>query len=85
MNGMKFKVGVVTSRLFEENAYLAYLEGRDDCLIVDPGFDPDEIVAFLAERRLTPAAILNTHGHADHIAGNEAMKRNWPDCPLIIG
>jgi hydroxyacylglutathione hydrolase len=31
------------------------------------------------------AAILNTHGHADHIAGNEAVKQRYPDAPLIIG
>src|SRR5438477_14732 len=31
------------------------------------------------------AAILNTHGHADHIAGNEAMKAAFPAAPLIIG
>jgi glyoxylase-like metal-dependent hydrolase (beta-lactamase superfamily II) len=30
-------------------------------------------------------AILNTHGHSDHIAGNAAMKSQWPGCPLIIG
>ena len=33
----------------------------------------------------TPAAILNTHGHADHIAGNGTLKARWPHCPLIIG
>lgn len=32
-----------------------------------------------------PRAILNTHGHGDHIAGNGAMKQRWPDCPLVIG
>jgi glyoxylase-like metal-dependent hydrolase (beta-lactamase superfamily II) len=28
---------------------------------------------------------LNTHGHADHIAGNGAMKQAFPKAPLIIG
>ena len=32
-----------------------------------------------------PAAIFNTHGHSDHIAGNGALKQRWPNCPLIIG
>ena len=26
-----------------------------------------------------------THGHSDHIAGNEAMKQRYPDCPIVIG
>ena len=81
----RFKVGVVVSELFSENAYIASLEGRNDCVVVDPGLDYDEIVRFLSELHLTPAAILNTHGHADHIAGNAELKRRWPDAPLVIG
>ena len=81
----RLHLAVVVSQLFSQNAYLAHLEGRDDCLVVDPGFDTDRIVEYLTKQRLTPAAILNTHGHADHIAGNEVMKRCWPDVPLVIG
>jgi len=79
------KVGVVTSQMFAENAYILWHEERSDCIVVDPGLDVDEILDFLTQRRLTPAAILNTHGHADHIAGNEGLKRQWPNCPLVIG
>src|SRR5689334_16455240 len=43
------------------------------------------ILALLDRQALRLAAILNTHGHADHIAGNAAMKRAYPDAPLIIG
>jgi glyoxylase-like metal-dependent hydrolase (beta-lactamase superfamily II) len=53
--------------------------------VVDPGLEPDKILRFLSVNNLTPSAILNTHGHSDHIAGNEAMKQQWPDCPLMIG
>ena len=75
----------IPSMPFDENSYLAYLEGRDDCLIFDPGMEPEKIFAAADERKLTPAAIICTHGHADHIAGNGAMKERWPDCPIIIG
>lgn len=81
----RLHVSVVVSQLFSENAFIAFLDGRSDCLVVDPGLDHEEIIAYLTERRLTPAAILNTHGHADHIAGNEALKRCWPEAPLVIG
>ncbi len=64
---------------------MAHLEGRSDCLVIDPGFEPDKILAYLDEQKLSPAAILNTHGHSDHIAGNGALKERWPDCPLVIG
>jgi glyoxylase-like metal-dependent hydrolase (beta-lactamase superfamily II) len=75
----------VVSAPFDENAYVAYLEGRTDCLVIDPSFEADKIIEELVSRSLSPAAILNTHGHADHIAGNRAMKKRWPACPLVIG
>lgn len=78
-------VRTVVSRSFGQNAYLAHLAGRNDCAVIDPGFDAEQIQQALSENRLTPKAILNTHGHVDHIAGNAAIKRCWPDCPLVIG
>ncbi len=78
-------VHTVVSLSFGQNTFIASLPARSDCIIVDPGFDTDAIQELVTSHRLTPKAILNTHGHADHIAGNEAMKRHWPDCPLVIG
>ncbi len=78
-------IRAVTSTLFEENAYLVALPGSRECVIVDPGLDPDLIIEAVEEEGWTPVAILNTHGHADHIAGNAAMKERWPAAPLIIG
>lgn len=75
----------VVSDLFAENAYIVHLPERTDCLVIDPGLDPERIVAAIDEESLTVAAILNTHGHADHIAGNEAMLDRFPSAPLIIG
>lgn len=80
-----YEIGVIESPMFAENCYIAHLQGRSDCLVFDPGLDPGEILAYLDERRLTPAAILNTHGHADHIAGNGTLKDRFPDVPLMIG
>jgi len=75
----------VVSQPFGENTYIAYLDGRDDCVVIDPGLEPHLIFEFVEKHGLTPAAILNTHGHSDHIGGNAAMKDQWPDCPLVIG
>jgi glyoxylase-like metal-dependent hydrolase (beta-lactamase superfamily II) len=75
----------IESQPFAENTYIAHFSGRDDCLIVDPGLEPDKILDHLDRAQLAPAAILNTHGHSDHIAGNAALKARWPECPLVIG
>jgi glyoxylase-like metal-dependent hydrolase (beta-lactamase superfamily II) len=78
-------LAAIVSAPFEENTYVAWLAGRRDCLVVDPGLEPDEILNFLDEQSLEPAAILITHGHSDHIAGNGELKKRYPNCPLVIG
>jgi len=82
---MKPQLSTIVSRPFGENSYIVWLDGRTDCLIFDPGFEPQKIVTAIVERGLAPAALLITHGHTDHIAGNAALKSRWPDCPIIIG
>ncbi|MGE0606166.1 MAG: MBL fold metallo-hydrolase [Pirellulales bacterium] len=85
MTSLAWKLQTIPSLPFAENTYVAHLEGRTDCLVVDPGTEPHKIIDYLQEAGLTPAAILITHGHGDHIAGNAELKQHWPDCPLVIG
>jgi glyoxylase-like metal-dependent hydrolase (beta-lactamase superfamily II) len=70
---------------FGENTYVVWLPQRKDALVIDPGLEPDLILDFLRDEGLFPAAILNTHGHGDHIGGNAALKQTFPQAPLIIG
>jgi glyoxylase-like metal-dependent hydrolase (beta-lactamase superfamily II) len=79
------EVDRVESLPFGEHSYVVRRPARPECLVVDPGFEPEEIVAWLDRRGLEPRAILLTHGHSDHIAGNAALKARWPDAPLLIG
>ena len=82
---MPLQVHTVISMPFAENTYVVWQPDRHEALVIDPGLEPDAILDFLAEHGLTPAALLNTHGHADHIGGNEALKHAFPQAPLIIG
>jgi glyoxylase-like metal-dependent hydrolase (beta-lactamase superfamily II) len=81
----KLQVHTIVSMPFEENTYVVWKSGASDALVIDPGLEPDLILDFLRERELTAAAILNTHGHADHIGGNAALKQAFSPAPLIIG
>jgi glyoxylase-like metal-dependent hydrolase (beta-lactamase superfamily II) len=79
------QIRTIVSMPFEENSYVVWLPDRKDALVIDPGLEPNLILDFLSEQDLTPAAILNTHGHADHIAGNAPLKEAFPQAPLIAG
>lgn len=80
-----FQFATILSHPFEQNTYVARLKDRSDCVVIDPGLEPAKIIGYIEQQRLVPAAILNTHGHSDHVAGNAAVKKRWPDCPLVIG
>ena len=85
MDQSRVSIYSIPSMPFDENSYIAHLEDRKDAIVVDPGLEPEKIFHVLDDRELQLAAILCTHGHSDHIAGNAAMKERWPDCPLVIG
>src|SRR5205807_9284968 len=78
-------IHTILSAPFEENTYVVWLADGKQALVIDPGLEPELILDFLRAEELAAAAILNTHGHADHIGGNEALKDAFPDAPLIIG
>jgi hydroxyacylglutathione hydrolase len=79
------QIHTIVSAPFEENTYIVWQPPRSDALVIDPGLQPELILEFLREQGLSVAAILNTHGHADHIAGNRDVKAAFPDAPLMIG
>jgi glyoxylase-like metal-dependent hydrolase (beta-lactamase superfamily II) len=79
------RIHAIESMPFAENTYVVWLPDRKDALVIDPGLEPDLILDFLRAEGLTARAILNTHGHGDHIGGNAALKAAFPDAPLIIG
>jgi glyoxylase-like metal-dependent hydrolase (beta-lactamase superfamily II) len=79
------QIRTIVSEPFQENTYVVWRPDRKDALVIDPGLEPDLILQFLREEQLTPAALLNTHGHGDHIGGNAALKQAFPEAQLLIG
>ena len=85
MSQPRLCVECVVSEPFSENSYVIFGPDQPECIILDPGLEPDKIDQVVAQYQLRPIAILNTHGHSDHIAGNGHCKQCWPESELIIG
>lgn len=52
---------------YATNCYILWKDGESRCLLIDPGYEPEEIWKNLRALGLTLDAILLTHGHFDHV------------------
>ena len=66
------------------NCYLVRQEASSKCLVIDPGYEPQRILAQLEEKKLEPEAILLTHGHFDHVGAVQDIAAET-DCDVYIG
>jgi glyoxylase-like metal-dependent hydrolase (beta-lactamase superfamily II) len=66
----EFTVGPV-----QENSFLFNRPGSTQALIVDPGDEPDRLLAAIDELGLTLEAILLTHCHFDHVGAVAPVAR----------
>jgi hydroxyacylglutathione hydrolase len=57
------------------NCYIIGCEETRHAAVIDPGGDADKILLALANDQLTLKAIINTHGHFDHVSANKALKK----------
>lgn len=57
------------------NCYI--LHKGEQCLIIDPGAEPEVIMHYLKEEKLIPQAILLTHAHFDHIGAVDVLRNKY--------
>lgn len=67
----------VTVGAFQENCYLVLDPKTNALAIVDPGSDPEKIIAEVERTGGRPEAIWITHAHVDHIGAIAPVKRRW--------
>lgn len=58
--------------LLGSNCYILYDKG--ECVIIDPGVQPDIIMNMIKQNQLTVKAILITHAHYDHICHIDELR-----------
>lgn len=67
------------------NCYLYFCEVTKEAAVIDPGDNGKRILQKIAELQLDVKYIINTHGHADHIGANNAIKQACNAKILIHG
>ncbi len=65
------------------NCYILGCEKTKKACIIDPGDEADRIIMECAKNSLTVTAIVNTHGHFDHVGANRRVKE-VTGAPLYI-
>ena len=67
----------------ETNCYIIWDEDSRQCLVIDPGYEPEQILHTVNSLGKTVAAILLTHGHFDHVGGVREIFAQT-DCDIYL-
>ncbi len=80
------KIKLLVLNPFQVNTFILY-DSTKECVIIDPAcYDDAEKIAleeFIEEEKLQPKFALNTHGHIDHILGNNFVTEKY-NIPLKV-
>jgi glyoxylase-like metal-dependent hydrolase (beta-lactamase superfamily II) len=57
----------------QTNCYILTAPGTRECVVIDPGAEPQRVIDELRSVKLEVRYILSTHGHADHTGGVSAL------------
>ena len=68
---------------YQTNCYILWDEGSDECIVIDPGYEPDAVLLKVKSLGKTVAAIFLTHGHFDHVGGVKEIAAQT-DCKVFL-
>ena len=68
---------------YQTNCYLVWGEDASTCVVIDPGYEPDTVLAEVKKLGKEIAAIFLTHGHFDHVGGVREIVAEV-GCPVYL-
>ena len=70
---------------YQTNCYiLRESKQASDCLLIDAGLEPEQLVEFLQAHKLNPVGLILTHGHIDHVGGIAILRKKFPNIKVYI-
>ena len=82
----QLRIETFNDPIYQENGMVISFGAGRPCWLIDPGLPPEgeEMLAYLADEKLSPQAILLTHAHADHMAGVNEVRAVHTEVPLYL-
>jgi len=80
---MSLKIKTLSSSLMGNNVAILYDDATRRAVIIDPSFEPENVLAFVQDNALSVEMILCTHGHFDHFAGLAYLLANLSPKPGV--
>jgi len=74
---MVYEVHCLVVGPFQENTWYVTNEEQQQGVIIDPGEEAERITSLIEETGTKPVAIINTHGHLDHIGAVHALQEAY--------
>ena len=68
---------------YQTNCYLVWDETSPTCVVIDPGYEPDTVLAEAKKLGKEIAAIFLTHGHFDHVGAVRELAAQT-DCLVYL-
>ena len=68
---------------YQTNCYIVWDENADECIVIDPGYEPETVLLAVNRLKKNLTAILLTHGHFDHVGAVKDLVAET-DCKVYI-
>ena len=68
---------------YETNCYILWADGSKECIVIDPGYEPERVMGAVKSLEKELRAILLTHGHFDHVGGVREIF-SQTDCDIYL-
>jgi glyoxylase-like metal-dependent hydrolase (beta-lactamase superfamily II) len=77
------KLRKLTVGVYAANCYILSDEDTDECVVIDPGADLEDVINAIDDSKCKVKYILLTHGHADHTGASEQVRSRY-NAPIGI-